>query len=96
MKIKKILAAIAASAMVLTMFGATVYAAGVEGDDDIIDEDVTDIDENEDEDEDEVEVEVEVEVEDEVAVPKTGNSAVAFAVIPVALAAAAIIAKKSK
>ena len=92
MKIKKILAAIAASAMVLTMFGATVYAAGVEGDDDIIDEDVTDIDENEDEDEDEVEVEV-VEV---VEVPKTGNASVAFAVIPVALAAAAIIAKKSK
>jgi len=57
-------------------------------------EDFEDFEEPEEEEEEEPEeVEVEVEVK-EVPSPKTGNSPIALAVIPVALAAAAIVAKK--
>lgn len=65
--------------------------------DDFDDEDFDDFDDEEDEEEEEEETDDIVVVEttkDES--PKTGNAPVALAVIPVALAAAAVIAKKSK
>ena len=68
--------------------------AGIDSDDDVIDDE--DIDEGED-----IEVEEETPAETEAVVapveatsPKTGNASVALAVIPVALAAAAVVAKK--
>ena len=95
---KKILAALAASAMVLSMMSISAFAAGEDGDGSEIEDDTTVIEEDtETEAEPEVEVEPEVEAVPEVpASPATGNSPVAMAVIPVALAAAAVIAKKSK
>lgn len=60
--------------------------AGVEADDEELAE--------EEVEEEVVEEEVEEEVEVEVANPTTGNASVALAVIPVALAAAAVVAKK--
>ncbi len=62
--------------------------AGVEADDEELAE------EEVEEEVVEEEVEEEVEVEVEVANPTTGNASVALAVIPVALAAAAVVAKK--
>lgn len=99
MKLKKILAAMAASALVVSMFGMAAFAEGDDVVEDVIDdEEVTDevIDEDIDEDiaDEDVEVEPEVEVEAENA--DTGNTPIALAVIPVALAAAAIVAKKAK
>lgn len=70
----------------------------LEDDDDDIDlgDDDDDIDLGEDDDDDiDVDVEIDLPTEDEpVANVETGNASVALAVIPVALAAAAIIAKK--
>ncbi|MGN0609325.1 MAG: hypothetical protein ACI4J6_08960 [Oscillospiraceae bacterium] len=112
MKMKKILAALAASTMAVAMLGLTVSAAGEEAESDTIGE-VTDepedvveepedvVDEPEEEVVDEPEEEVVDEPSDEPADvpaenPGTGNSPIALAVIPVALAAAAVVAKKVK
>ncbi len=94
---KKFLAALAASAMALSMMGVSAFAEGLEDDPEILD-DVT---------ETEVVEETEILTEEVTTVteaapvetapsPATGNSPVAMAVIPVALAAAAIVAKKAK
>lgn len=99
MKTKRILAAIAASAVAAAMLGVSAMAAGLEPETDVIPEepgepDIIDVEP------DPVEPEpVPVEVTpDPVPVPNptTGNSPIALAVIPVALAAAAIVAKKAK
>ncbi len=66
--------------------------AGVEADDEELAEEVVEEEVEEEVVEEEVEEEAEVEVE--VANPTTGNASVALAVIPVALAAAAVVAKK--
>ena len=104
---KKILAALAAGAVVFTMAGASVMAEGLEDEglelEDEVVEEVEDIEDVEDVEEDVVEETEEPVVEEvveeaapvEVAPsPKTGNAPIALAVIPVALAAAAVVAKK--
>lgn len=128
MKTRKILAALAASALALTMTGLTAFAAGQEDDaeevtevveeeiieeeiieedveeevveEDFVEEDFVEEDFAEEETVEEEVVEEEVEEEIEVTVedvpPVTGNASAAIAVIPVALAAAAIVAKKAK
>lgn len=112
MKMKKILAALAASAMAVAMLGLTVSAEGEEAEEDTIGEDTVDVvDEPEDvvDDEPEDVVDEPEDVVDEPADettdepadvpaenPGTGNSPIALAVIPVALAAAAVVAKKVK
>lgn len=101
MKIKKILAALAASAMAVTMMGVTSYAAGEEAEEDVIVDDEEIVEDEEIADDEEI-VEDEVVAEPEVVEtpvannPQTGNSPIALAVIPVALAAAAVVAKKAK
>lgn len=65
--------------------------AGVAADDEELAEEEVEVEEEVVE---EVEVEEEAEVEVEVSNPTTGNASVALAVIPVALAAAAVVAKK--
>ncbi len=94
MNLKKILAAIAACAMATSMLAMTAFAAGVEAGDETLEEEV--VTEEEVVEEEEVEEEVEVEETPEVSNPTTGNSPIALAVIPVALAAAAVVAKKAK
>ena len=106
---KKILAALAAGAVVFTMAGASVMAEGLEDEgleleDEVVDEveDFEDVEEDIEEDfvEEDVEEPVVEEVVEEAAPvevapsPKTGNAPIALAVIPVALAAAAVVAKK--
>ncbi|MCH5192667.1 MAG: hypothetical protein J1F11_01810 [Oscillospiraceae bacterium] len=103
MKTKRILAAIAACAMSAAMLSMTVSAAGIDSDDDVISDD--DIEDDGDDvdfvepDEVETPAETEAPVQEapaESTSPKTGNSPIALAVIPVALAAAAVVAKKAK
>ncbi len=106
MKMKKIFAALAASAMAIAMLGLTVSAEGVEADEDVIDD--TEIVDDIDDVVDDTDVVDDIDVVDDVDVPEepaevpaesnpgTGNSPVALAVIPVALAAAAVVAKKAK
>jgi hypothetical protein len=87
MKTKRILAAIIAAAAALTMTATVAFAEGTPSDEVTLDDEPT------------VEEPVDTEPETEVPVapnPSTGNSAVALAVVPVALAAAAIVAKKRK
>ena len=105
MKIKKILAAIAACAMSAAMLGVTVYAAPAEGDTDIIGEEGDVIGEEEGgeeegdvvgEEEGDGEEESKADVQEEQKSPVTGNAPIALAVIPVALAAAAVVAKKAE
>lgn len=92
---KKILAALAASAMVVSMMAVSAMAEGIDGEGDVIDD--TEIVEIVEEPAEEPVVEEPVvEPETPVESPKTGNAPVAMAVIPVALAAAAVVAKKSK
>lgn len=105
---KKILAALAAGAVVFTMAGASVMAEGLEDEglelEDEVVEEVEDIEDVEDVEEDEFVEDVEEPVVEEVVEetapvevapsPKTGNAPIALAVIPVALAAAAVVAKK--
>ena len=103
---KKIFAALAVSAMAVSMMSISAFAAGADGDGDVITDDpgeVIDID-------DPVEVDpvvtepeiVETTVTQAVepvapaASPKTGNAPVAMAVIPVALAAAAVVRKNPR
>lgn len=116
MKLKKILAAIAACAMSAAMISMTVSAAGVAGDDETLD-DSTEVGDDISLDEDEGDEVVDTGDEDEgdegdetvdngeedtqapaqtATNPQTGNSPIALAVIPVALAAAAVVAKKAK
>ncbi|MCM1022721.1 MAG: hypothetical protein NC395_01520 [Prevotella sp.] len=108
MKLKKILAAIAACAMTAAVLTMSVAAAGAEVDDSTLDDGDEEI-VAEDEDEGEDEAPADDEDEDEtpaapvdetpaapVQNPPTGNSPIALAVIPVALAAAAVVAKKAK
>lgn len=107
MTMKKILAAVAACAMAASMLSLSVCAAGVDDEGEDLDETGTEVsdtvdDEDEDidlDDEDEdVDVDDEVEADDTTADavnPSTGNSPIALAVIPVALAAAAVVAKKA-
>lgn len=104
---KKIFAALAVSAMAVSMMSISAFAAGVTDDTDVIDDDPGEVIEIDDPVETEPEV-VETEPAIETTVtqavepaapvesPKTGNAPVAMAVIPVALAAAAVVAKKSK
>lgn len=93
MNLKKILAAIAACAVATSMFATTAFAAGTTVDDETLDDttdEITDVVEDE---------EPADEPADEPAPapnPTTGNSPIALAVIPVALAAAAVVAKKAK
>lgn len=107
MKLKKILAAIAVCAMSATVLTMTVSAAGVNADDATLDDGDEVIDAGDDEgDEDEGPADDEGDedetpaapVEDTTPAPNppTGNSPIALAVIPVALAAAAVVAKKAK
>ena len=98
MKTKRILAAIAACAMSAAMLGMTVSAAGIDSDDDVISDDEIgdEIDLGDVEDETPAETEAPAEVAPVPSSPKTGNSPIALAVIPVALAAAAVVAKKAK
>jgi hypothetical protein len=87
MKTKRILAALMAVAAAFTMTATVAYAEGLEEDDVTLEEEEVPVEEEE------------VVVEEPVAPapnPPTGNSAVALAVVPVALAAAAIVAKKRK
>ncbi|MBQ5318317.1 MAG: hypothetical protein J6K17_04430 [Oscillospiraceae bacterium] len=96
---KKILAAIAACAVATSMLAMTAFAAATEGNEEVLEEEVTEEVVEEEVTEEEVEVEEPAEEpaeEVEVENPTTGNSAVALAVIPVALAAAAVVAKKAK
>ncbi len=104
---KKILAAIAACAMSAAMLGMTVCAAGAEGDEAELDDgtevsDEGDISLEDEGDEDEAPADDEEPADEEEAAPApvqnpgTGNSPIALAVIPVALAAAAVVAKKAK
>jgi hypothetical protein len=91
MKTKRILAAIIAAAAAFTMTATMAFAEGLESDDVTLD----------DEPAASAEEEEVVVPEEETPVapapnPATGNSAVALAVVPVALAAAAIVAKKRK
>jgi hypothetical protein len=99
MKTKRILAAIAASAVAAAMLGVSAMAAGLEPETDVIPEDAGEPDII-DVEPDPAPVEIDpvpVEVTpDPVPNPTTGNSPIALAVIPVALAAAAIVAKKAK
>jgi hypothetical protein len=93
MKTKRILAAIIAAAAALTMTATAAFAEGLESDEVGLDEEPATTEPAE---------EVVVTVPEEetpvapVENPPTGNSAVALAVVPVALAAAAIVAKKRK
>lgn len=106
MKLKKILAAIAACSMAIAMVGMTASAESVEAeeeeiaDEEIVDEEIPAEEEEEiPAEEEEVpaeEEEVPAEEEAPVENPTTGNSPIALAVIPVALAAAAVVAKKIK
>ena len=103
MKMKKILAAIAACAMSAAMVSMTAFAAPVEGDTEDLPEDPADIEEPIDEepvDEEPVDEDPEPVVDETPAPvatnPGTGNAPIALAVIPVALAAAAVVAKKAK
>lgn len=114
MKLKKILAAIAACAMSAAMISMTVSAAGTTGDEETLDDstevgdDITldddgddgddiDIDGGEDEgdtaDDNTEDTQAPAQTANN---PQTGNSPIALAVIPVALAAAAVVAKKAK
>lgn len=94
MKLKKILAALAASTMAIAMVGMMASAEGVEGEDEIVDETTEGEEIAEDAEEAPAEDTEEAPAEEEN--PTTGNASVALAVIPVALAAAAIVAKKIK
>lgn len=121
MKLKKILAAIAAFAVCSAMVGVTAFAAEDTADDNIIvdepnddgddvddgdefdDGDETDDTDDGDEDEDYGDEDDgdeddggDVANDKEEGNPKTGNSPIALAVIPAALAAAAVVAKKAK
>lgn len=97
MKLKKILAAMAASALVVSMFGMAASATDDEVVTDLIDdEEVTDEVIEEEVTDEVIEEETEAEVEVEAENADTGNTPIALAVIPVALAAAAIVAKKAK
>ena len=108
MNMKKILAAIAACAMSAAMLGMTAFAAPVTGDDETLDDEtsITDpgditLDDGDDEtpaDDGDDETPADDGANDVVNVPSpgTGNSPIALAVIPVALAAAAVVAKKAK
>ena len=103
MKIKKLLAALAASALALSLAGMAVFAAPIDGEDEIIPDDDIIFDEPfVEEDPFDWPVEPEWEPEPEpipappVVNPPTGNPSVAMAAIPVALAAAAVVTKKIK
>ncbi len=102
MNLKKILAAIAACAVAASMVATTAFAAGVDGDGETIDDtDATTsetIDEGDaaEDEEPAADTETEPEAAPEVSNPTTGNAPIALAVIPVALAAAAVVAKKAK
>lgn len=104
MKLKKILAAIAVCAMSAAVLTMTVSAAGAEVDDATIsdeevgDDEIVADDEGEDEAPADDEDETPAPVVDETPAPNppTGNAPIALAVIPVALAAAAVVAKKAK
>lgn len=103
MKMKKILAAIAACAMASAMVSMTAFASPVGGDTEDLPEDPIEVEDPIDEDpidETPDPVDETPEPVDETPAPAsnpgTGNSPVALAVIPVALAAAAVVAKKAK
>lgn len=104
MKMKKILAAIAACAMSAAMVSMTAFASPIEGETEDLPEDPAEVEPIEDEDpgdETPADPEPEPEPEPEPAPapaenPGTGNAPIALAVIPVALAAAAVVAKKAK
>lgn len=104
MKIKKILAAIAACAMSAAMVSMTAFASPAEVEDEDLTEEPAEVEPVEEEDpgEEPAEPEPEPEPEPDVAPvveeknPGTGNAPIALAVIPVALAAAAVVAKKAK
>ena len=99
MKMKKILAAIAACTMSAAMVSMTAFASPVEAEDEQLPEDPVEVEPVEDDDPVETPAEPDPEPEPEpapAANPGTGNSPVALAVIPVALAAAAVVAKKAK
>ncbi len=101
MKMKKILAAIAACAMSATMLSMTAFAAGTTSEEDVLDEEAAteEITDEEAPAEEEEEEEAPAEEAEETPVqanPGTGNAPIALAVIPVALAAAAVVAKKAK
>jgi hypothetical protein len=89
MKTKRILAAIIAAAAALTMTATMAFAEGLESDDVTLDDEPA-------AGEEEVIVPEEETPVAPAANPETGNSALAFAVVPVALAAAAVVAKKRK
>ncbi len=96
---KKYLAALAAAAMAATLMSVAAFAEGIDGDDDeILDDEDLEVIVLDDEDEEVVVVvdedEATVVVTTVATSPATGNSPVALAVIPVALAAAAVVAKK--
>ena len=107
MKMKKILAAIAACAMSAAMLGMTAFAAGVEGDNEELDDgnvggeeiiDTPNVDETPAVNETPAvdETPAVAETPNVATSPATGNAPIALAVIPVALAAAAVVAKKAK
>lgn len=92
MKLKKILAAVAACAMTTAMLAMTVSAAGADADEDTLDEaPATTTEEITEPTDDTNETPA-----PEVSNPTTGNAPIALAVIPAALAAAAVVAKKAK
>lgn len=107
MTMKKILAAVAACAMAVSMLSLSVCAACIEDEGEDLEENDTavsdtldDEDEDEDIDLDDEDEDVEADVDDaedtaDVVNPGTGNAPIALAVIPVALAAAAVVAKKA-
>lgn len=101
MKLKKILAAMAASALVVSMLGMAASATDDEVVTDLVEEEEVTEEVTEEVIEEEVtdeviEEETEIAPEDEADNADTGNAPIALAVIPVALAAAAIVAKKAK
>jgi hypothetical protein len=99
MKTKRLLAAIIAAAAALSL-SVSAAAAGTTGEDEIIEDPTT---EEIVETPDEIDETIDLPMTPEpvapvapVANPETGNTPVALAVIPVALAAAAVVAKKSR
>lgn len=104
MKLKKILAAIAACAMSAAMISMTVSAAGIDSEDDEIADEFDEGGDELDGGDEEGDYEAPDDGADDQGTdaaqaapnPTTGNSPIALAVIPVALAAAAVVAKKAK
>ncbi|MCL2054701.1 MAG: hypothetical protein FWG90_09770 [Oscillospiraceae bacterium] len=103
MKTKKLLAALTAGAAMFAVTGLSLYAAPLEGDEEILDEFYEEGFEDGFEEAQNTQPDRFVDEgqgdrfdERDRVNPRTGNSSAAFIAIPAAIAAAAVVAKKSK